>query len=209
MSELRFEEYNEITAERRELVRERIQGILTENPVQEPYLGYFNKLAVFLQKVFAVAEEVEAGRYRSKSEDVLACENRELYEDILPEAYETSYANPAYAVKCFGETEGRYLAFLYTELRAAMVRVFEGRFFDLTVTAELFVEIYNLYEDVYREGEPDEAARASLRSCMEEAVYYYAHDYSEIYLELRALEAYDSSYDFAYNIVYYFKFYIV
>lgn len=201
MSELRFEEYNEITAERRELVRERVGELLAENMVKEPYLEYFHKLSAFLQKVFTVAEAVEAGNYRSKPEEVLACENRELYEDILPEAYETSYANPAYAVKCFGEKEGRYLAFLYAELRAAMVRVFEGRFFDLTVTAELFVEIYNLYEDMYREEEPDEAAKASLLSCMEEAVYYYAHDYSEIYLELRALEAYDSSYDFAYDII--------
>jgi len=201
MSELRFEEYNELTAERRELVQERIEGILVENPVQEPYRAYFARMAEFLQKVFAIAEEVEAGKHRSKEEDVLARENRELYEDILPENYETSYANPAYAVKCFGEKEGRYLAFLYTELRAAMVRVFEGRYFDLTVTAELFVEIYNLYEDAYREGEPDEAAKESLLSCMEEAVYYYAHDYSELYLELRALEAYDSSYDFAYDII--------
>jgi len=201
MSELRFEEYNEITAERRELVRERVGELLAENMVKEPCLEYFHKLSAFLQKVFTVAEAVEAGSYRSKPEEVLACENRELYEDILPEAYETSYANPAYAVKCFGEKEGRYLAFLYAELRAAMVRVFEGRFFDLTVTAELFVEIYNLYEDMYREGEPDEAAKASLLSCMEEAVYYYAHDYSELYLELRALEAYDSSYDFAYDII--------
>jgi len=201
MSELRFEEYNEITAERRELVRERVGELLAENAVREPYLSYFHKIAAFVQKVFAVAEEVETGSYRSKPEEVLACENQELYEDILPEAYETSYANPAYAVKCFGEKEGRYLAFLYTELRAAMVRVFEGRLFDITVTAELFVEVYNLYEDAYRGGEPGAAEKDSLLSCLEEAVYFYAHDYSELYLELRALEAYDSNYDFAYDII--------
>lgn len=201
MSELRLEEYNEITAERRELIRERIEGILAENPVKEPYFAYFNKLAEFLQKVFGIANEIENGSYRKKPEEQLACENRVLYEDILPENYENSYANPAYAVKFFGEKEGRYLAFLYTEIRAAMVRVFEGRFFDLTVTAELFVEIYNLYEDAYREGEPDADTKESLLSCVEEAVYFYAHDYSELYLELRALEAYDSSYGFAYDII--------
>ncbi len=201
MSELRLEEYNETTAERRELVRERIELLLAENTIKEPYLGYFTKLAGFLQKVFAIAEEIEAGNYRNKPEAELACDNQKLYEDILPENYETSYANPAYAVTCFGEKEGRYLAFLNAELRAAMVRVFEKRYFDITVTAELFVEIYNLYEDAYRAGEPDEAAKESLLSCMEEAVYYYAHDYSEIFLELRALEAYDSSYDFAYDII--------
>ena len=201
MSELRLEEYNEITAERRELVRERIAILLTENTIKEPYLAYFTTLAAFLQKVFAIAKEVEDGSYCNKPEAELIRDNLELYQDILPGNYETSYANPSYAAKYFGETEGRYLAFLYAELRAAMVRVFEGRFFDLTVTAELFVEIYNLYEDAYREGEPDEVAKESLLACMKEAVYYYAHDYSELYLELRALEAYDSSYDFAYNII--------
>ena len=201
MSELRLEEYNELTAERRELVSERVRTLMAEESVKEPYLLYFTKLAAYLNKGFALAKEVESGVLRDKTQEVLAQENRELYEDILPQNYEKSYANPAYAVKCFGEKEGRYLAFLYAEIRAAMVRVFEGRFFDLTVAAELFVEIYNLFEDAYREGDLDETARLSLLSCMEEAVYYYAHDYSEIYLELRVLEAYDSSYDFAYDII--------
>ena len=201
MSELRLEEYNESTAERRELVRERVGALLREETTKEPYLSYFMKVAAYLNKGFALAEEIEQGVYRNKSMEVLARDNEELYEDIVPENYETSFANPAYTVKCFGEKEGRYLAFLYAEIRAAIVRVFEGRFFDLTVTAELFVEIYNLYEDAYREGDLDETEKASLQSCIEEAVYYYAHDYSEIYLELRALEAYDSNYDFAYNLI--------
>ena len=201
MSELRLEEYNESTAERRELVRERVGALLREETTKEPYLSYFMKVAAYLNKGFALAEEIEQGVYRNKSMEALARDNEELYEDIVPENYETSFANPAYTVKCFGEKEGRYLAFLYAEIRAAIVRVFEGRFFDLTVTAELFVEIYNLYEDAYREGDLDETEKASLQSCIEEAVYYYAHDYSEIYLELRALEAYDSNYDFAYNLI--------
>ena len=201
MSELRLEEYNESTAERRELVRERVGALLREETTKEPYLSYFMKVAAYLNKGFDLAEEIEQGVYRNKSMEVLARDNEELYEDIVPENYETSFANPAYTVKCFGEKEGRYLAFLYAEIRAAIVRVFEGRFFDLTVTAELFVEIYNLYEDAYREGDLDETEKASLQSCIEEAVYYYAHDYSEIYLELRALEAYDSNYDFAYNLI--------
>ena len=62
--------------------------------------------------------------------------NHELYADILAEQYETSYANPAYAVKKFGDKMGQYLSMLYTEIRHCIAFAYEKRYWDLTVLCE-------------------------------------------------------------------------
>ena len=40
-----------------------------------------------------------------------------LYVDVLPENYETSYTNPAYAVKTLGEEYGKLLSYRLCEIR--------------------------------------------------------------------------------------------
>lgn len=73
--------------------------------------------------------------------------NRQLCADILSENYEESYANPAYAVERLGEVHGRILSFLYTELRGIIVYKFENRLENITILHELFIEIYNCFEE--------------------------------------------------------------
>ena len=68
--------------------------------------------------------------------------NQKLYADILPEHYDTSYGNPAYAGRMLGETYGSVLSAVYAEIRGAVVYAFEDRMWDITVLCELFLEIY-------------------------------------------------------------------
>jgi len=44
-------------------------------------------------------------------------ENRRLFQDILPENYETSYASPSYCVKIFGDGFGQLMSFFYLRYR--------------------------------------------------------------------------------------------
>ena len=62
---------------------------------------------------------------------------------------------------------------------------------NVTITAELFVEIYNYFED--KEGID--------KTAIEQAVYWYFHDYSEIFIEDSVRELVDSEEDFLYQIV--------
>ena len=96
-------------------------------------------------------EAVDTGSFYELSLEELQQRNRELYQDILPENYDTSYANPAYAAEKLGNEFGRYLCALYGELREILVYVFEKRLFFLVTGLELFIEIYDLMEDVNSE----------------------------------------------------------
>ena len=116
--------------------------------------------------------------------------NRTLYADILPGAYGKSFANPDYAAKELGEDYGPWLSFLYTEIRSAIVYAYESRLVDVTVLEELFIEVYNLFED----GTPEVAE-------LREPLYYFVSDYCDRMLPWRVRETLDPSLDFGKSII--------
>ena len=113
---------DEWVMERYELAKERIAQIPDEKMVEEPYCDFFTKEAMFLQQVIHVMDHGIAG----KNLEELQEQNHELYQDILPENYENSYGNPAYAQKMLGEY-GKVFTFLYTELHGTIAYAFEKK----------------------------------------------------------------------------------
>ena len=81
--------------ERYELVKERLQDMLTEQAVSEKYTEYFHQMAEFGLLVMQNYEQVQEGWLDKASLQELRAANQALYEDVLEENYETSYANPA------------------------------------------------------------------------------------------------------------------
>ena len=73
---------------------------------------------------------IEGKRFKRMSLSEMQELNRELYRDILPEHYDHSYANPAYAAEKLGAEYGSLLCFLYTELRGAIPCAFEMQAYD-------------------------------------------------------------------------------
>jgi len=134
--------------------------------------------------------KLESGETQGYTLEQWQEQNAALYADILPENYETSYANPAWAVKTLGDVYGRILSFLYAELRGMIVYAFEGRLTEMTILNELFVEIYNCFEDEL----------PSYRK-LQQIVYWFESDNSDITVEYRTREAIDPSLDFAVRII--------
>lgn len=137
---------DELLMERYELCKERILSIKDERKVVEPYQDYFSKTAEFIGMILSLNKEIESGRYKNQTQAELQGWNVRLYEDILDEHYDTSYGNPAYACEQLGEY-GQLLCFLYAEIRGMIVFAFEKRIWDVTVLCELFIQIYNDFED--------------------------------------------------------------
>lgn len=186
-----------VLQERYALTMERIHAIAEEETVPEPFCDYFRRVAGFLFQIEALKKTLESGAEKAFSIDQWKELNTSLYADILPCAtnvcagYEESYGNPAYAVKKLGDTHGRILSFLYAELRGLIVYTFEGWLEASVVLLELFIEIYNCFEQEtlpeYRE--------------IQQIVYWFVSDYSELFVAQRVREAVDPSLDFATRIV--------
>ena len=180
------EKLDECMKERYELAETRIREIITENTVKEPFGTFFRKMAEFLSMAADVMDEDDA-EFSIKE---LKERNYRFYKDILPENYENSYGNPAYAVKKLGDC-GKAFSFLYAELMGVTAYSHEKRLWDMTVSMELFLELYS----AFCEEELPEA------STVEGILRSYVNDYCQDMMEQRIREGVDPKIDFAADII--------
>ncbi len=178
-------------SERYELSLERIRAIVLEETVAPCYRDYFQTVARFLLEVDGAFRRVQKKATENCSLEELQKENRSLYRDVLGANYERSYANPSYAVSLFGKELGQLLSFLYTELRGTIGYAYELKEEYLTICNELFVEVYNCFEGV---EEPDYTELSHI-------VYWYASDYSDVFVADRIREQVDAEPGFAIRII--------
>lgn len=186
-----FKEENEEIMERFHLSMYRIQEMINEKSVKEPYLDYFKKVASFILQIKELVSLVEHDRLSKISLEELQNLNHRLYEDILVGNYETSYANPRYATKILGKSYGKLLSFLYTEIRGMIAYGFEYRLIPITIYMELFIEVYNYFEE---EGE-------FTYKDVKRTISDFMHDYCPEFVEYRTRELLDSSLTFAKDII--------
>ena len=160
-------------SERIELSIGRIAEIPTEALVPQPFRDYFERVAEFLLSVKKDAD------------------NRKLYEDILPDHYGLSYANPDYAVTQLGDLFGPILSAIYAELRGVIPCVFEDDENGTATFYELFLEVYGNFTG--EELPKPETIRNIMRS--------YCEDYLPDFMAERVRAQVDPSRNFAVRII--------
>ena len=190
-----FEELNDSVSERYELMVDRISSYTkdqNEKAVTLELDDYFRTTAEFILVLDEWKNFVNDGGLDRASIEELREWNDKLYADIIEDtgAYETSYANPNYAVSKLGDEIGPLLSFLYAEIRAGIVFAVESRYTELTVLYELFVEVLCLFE----EGMPTVKE-------LKEVLYYYVNDYAEMMIDYRVREMVDPDLTFATDII--------
>ncbi len=185
-----WKQENEEIRERYDLCMERVRTMRTETSVAAPFYDFFQKTAEFIGRIERLTEIIERDGFRDASLEELQRQNQELYADVAGEAYERSYACPDTAVERLGQEYGQILSFLYTEIRGMIVWAYEQRLTDITVTAELFIEIYNAFE----EETPDPAG-------LKDILYWYISDYCDVWIPDRVREQLDPQVSFARDII--------
>lgn len=188
--------FNDNVEERYALAIERIKEIAEEPGLKtDGFADYFKCIATFILKMDKLAADLKADVFRDCSLEEYKNVNTGLYEDVIGKAYETSYANPAYAASKLGLSEGRLLSFLYVEIRGMIVYAYEGRMAEMTALMELFVEVYCMCASTEEDcGKPDYKQ-------MKDSVYWYVSDYSDDLMEYRVRELLDPELDFATKII--------
>jgi len=176
--------------ERYDLAMDRIAGMLTEQAVAEPYRSYFLVVARFVGQIEELARRQMRDELESASLEELQQLNHELYRDILPDHYEESYANPAWASKMLGTEFGPLLSAFYAQMREAIVFAYECRLTDIAILCETLIEIYNMFED----GVPSERS-------VRDVLYWFHSDYTDVTLSYRIREQLDPELSFAKDII--------
>ena len=171
------EDRKDLETERYLLALERIREIPEESILTDNLQTYFNRMASFVLSVEEAWKTVESGRLLRMELEELQALNRQLYEDITPEHYQNSYADPDYAVERLGESTGQMLSFLYAELRGMIPAAFEQNRFAMVIRMELLLEIYQACVCAAQEerGIHEDRDGAALRQIL----YWYVSDYFE------------------------------
>lgn len=187
-----FRKSNKEVEERFLLTRERIEEIAAgeQNTMNEKVHSYFTKTAQLLKKCAEDFLYISSGAWKEYSFAQLKSENQLFYQDILPQNYEQSFANPAFAVRELGEEFGRILSFLYTELRSERAFVFEQNLEKITILNELFLEIYCMFEE-------EEVTYKQIK----DTIYWFLYDYADDWAGYRVRELVDPELDFATSII--------
>lgn len=171
------DEWQDGYLQRHQLCLERVRTMQTEETVPEPFRSYFRQMAGFFLETEAVRAQIADGSWQRFDLARMQEQNYKLYEDVLPENYGTSYANPSYAKALLGGKYGQILCALYAELRCAIPYAFEGRAGYLTILGELLIEMYNCFE-----GELPEY------QALKDIFYWYASDYCDVFFADRIEE---------------------
>ena len=173
------------------MVEDRIGDIKEERTVDVKFRDYFVKVAEFIHLIDGTKKKIEDHTFDGMQIEELAAWNKKLYSDILPEHYRESYANPDYAVAQLGEAYGSTLSALYAEIRAAIVYVYEKKTEYLDILFELFIEVYNQFEE---EEMPEPHV-------LKEILYWYASDYCDVFVADRIHEQVDATQSFAADLI--------
>ena len=183
---------NEEYWERLELVMERIEAVSEEeaSSVEELYRGYFFEMSELFLVLYKLAEASLSGKLAEISTLEGKKINRRLYL-VVQEDYADSYTNPAYAVSKMGWEYGPLLSALDARLHGIYTSCMEGNIRYLCIYAELFVEIYNCFEDAQNLNVHE------IRKC----IYSFMHDYTEIFNADAICRLIDPEYDYFTQIV--------
>lgn len=207
------------TAEKEELETERFLLALdriSQIPFEKEcgvFQPYFEKMAAFVLLMKETWDFVKSGAMREASLQELQKRNREIYEDILPENYGKSYANPSYAAECFGKPMGRLLSFVCAELRGMIPAAYELSVHGMVIRMELLLEIYQAFLGAAQEAGAGEAEKTEIpgengngaalpaEEEIRRIAYWYVSDYYETENFAKVEEMLCPERDFAARIV--------
>lgn len=184
-----------LIAERYELAFTRIREIPDESICDGVYQEYFRRMAEFVILMDQTLSLVESGKLFRMTMEELREHNRLLYADILPEHYEESYANPAYAVDRLGESIGQMLSFLYGELRSMIPSAYEKNSTAMTIRMELLLEVYQSFVCAAQEERKPDAED------LRQILYWYVSDYYEAEFEEKTETLLNTDRDFARRLI--------
>ncbi|WP_290849256.1 aminopeptidase [Eubacterium sp. LMAG:50] len=177
--------------ERYDIAIERIKEIITEDTVEEKFLPYFVAAAQFILKIDNLLGLIESKKIEELTLEQLTFLNKDLYEDETEIVYGKCFANPKFAVEKLGEEYGQLLCYVFTTNRNMISNAFQGKLEEITLRMELFIEIYNQFED-----------RENLtKKSIHDMIYSFEKDNSEIFMTNRIDEIINPENDFAVKIV--------
>lgn len=162
---------------------ERIEQIAIETTGQGKYDAYFNRGSAKILMLADLLEKLSNAYFESLSFDELKGINHSLYEEVLGDNYELSYANPDKCAQDFGKDVGQKLCYIFTRIIDNVAFVFEGQKFRIAISNELFIKVY-------------EAIRTEKNPLIEKLILEETMEAMAFKVEAAVLRKYDPNFEY-------------
>ncbi|MBS1515849.1 MAG: aminopeptidase [Bacteroidetes bacterium] len=137
---------------------EKISGLNSRTAeAKNEFEAYVNRISGWILKTAKLEADLRDENYfTSKSFEQLYEINKDLYSDLHEKNYSSSYVNPDFAVKIFGEKTGKLITFFTTYFKLYIEYAFEHRILHLNKYNNYFVNASEIilkndftYEELY------------------------------------------------------------
>lgn len=125
----------------------KIKTIINSSIQDQNRHDFVRKLGENLLEFMALEELLTDAYFKSKSFEELLELNHKMYNEIIGDAYESSYANPDYTVSLFGKDLGQLLAAIYTDFRKTIRYAFKHDKKSLKKYGDGFVELATILKN--------------------------------------------------------------
>jgi hypothetical protein len=109
---------------------------------KKEYFRFLNLTSKLILQFNAYEKALTIDYFESKTFDELLRENNGFYKEVLPKHYGSSYANPSYCVKLFGDKFGQLISYFYTLYRGYIEFSFQHKVFKMVEYNKLFIKVY-------------------------------------------------------------------
>lgn len=113
--------------------------------------SFIRKSTDILLSSLAFEKEWSKSFYESRSIEELKALNLQQNKELLPENYNSSYANPDVCQECFGQELGKVICYIYQKARLSIPYAYEHRRVSIMWLSEMLIDIItSLVEDPNR-----------------------------------------------------------
>ena len=139
-----------VNKKRRLLIRltVKIKDIIKKSnkKLDDNWFLFFNQAAKLILNVIELESSLTNDYVFSHPLKALKKQNFEAHKERLPKYYPTSFANPTYAVECFGENIGQLNSLIYSKVLTSYKYAFENDVLNLYQVTDLFYEYYRSWK---------------------------------------------------------------
>ncbi len=186
-------------------MRDRLSEVAADPGLPGAWGQYFGAIASFYGQLSQAYDATSEGFLQKASLEELQAMSDGLYGYLSPEVYEDSFLNPAYAVASLGAECGGLLSALFAAVAGIIPAAYEGRLDLLCIYGELVLQVYCSIQDEWGDAEePAEFSQESLvylAKAIGDALYWFYHDYCEIFVHDQVRTMVDPEYSYVRDII--------
>ncbi len=114
---------------------------------QDNYSRFFNHTGSRIVKLCERAKAYDSHYFSNRSFEDLLEENHDLYRELLPDNYQSCYANPSYCVSVFGDQFGQLMSYLYMIYRQYITYSIRHKLFLMAEYNQLFIRAFQFLQN--------------------------------------------------------------